>query len=96
MTYRERYDAVVTAGLQCSVSPIEDRLRMARLHERRASVRANRMRSLDADSDPDRSISPPADRALAASPTPIEVCGRLLDAARSGSPGDLMAPPSAQ
>ncbi len=46
------YSVVTT--LQRSVPPIEDRLRLAGLWERCASVRANRMSTLEVDSDPER------------------------------------------
>lgn len=70
VTDREHYDPVVTT-LPRSAPPIEDRLRMARRYER-AAPRCGQtgMSTLDVDSDPDRAISPPADRALAASLDP--------------------------
>jgi allantoin racemase len=46
------YSVVTT--LQRSVPPIEDRLRLAGLLGRCASVRANRMSTLEVDSDPER------------------------------------------
>ncbi len=46
------YSVVTT--LQRSVPPIEDRLRLAGLWARCASVRANRMSTLEVDEDPDR------------------------------------------
>jgi len=63
------YSVVTT--LQRSVPPIEDRLRLAGLWERCASVRANRMSTLEVDSDPERARSTIVDEARKA----VEVDG---------------------
>jgi allantoin racemase len=55
------YSVVTT--LQRSVPPIEDRLRLAGLWERCASVRANRMSTLEVDADPDRACRTIVDEA---------------------------------
>jgi allantoin racemase len=65
MLVGRKYSVVTT--LQRSVAPIEDRLRLAGLWERCASVRANGMTTLEVDADPDwalRTIVEEARRAV--------------------------------